>query len=72
VRQPPQNTPVQWSHNSLGEPIGETATLGYPPSTKSVIYAALGLPPGGTPSISLIPPKALVVVDVGEAASPLH
>ena len=27
--------------------------LGSPP--KSVIYAALGLPPGGTPSISLIP-----------------
>jgi hypothetical protein len=45
-----QNTPVQWSHNSLGEPIGETATLGYPPPTKSVIYAALGLPPRGPPS----------------------
>jgi hypothetical protein len=29
-------------------------------------------PPGGHPSISLIPPKALVVVDVAEAASPLH
>jgi hypothetical protein len=31
---------------------------------QSVIYAALGLPLPGTLSISLIPPKALVVVDV--------
>ena len=29
----------------------------FSPPTKSVIYAALGLPSGGTPSISLIPPR---------------
>jgi hypothetical protein len=49
--------------------IRKTPTSGGPPNTKSVIYAALGLPPGGTPSISPIPPEALVVVDVAEAAS---
>src|SRR4029077_7315035 len=39
------------------------AYTGQPP-TKSVLYAALGLPPRGDPLDSLIPPKALVVVDV--------
>jgi hypothetical protein len=45
-------------HKRLGGSQGnlETPTLTRPP-TKSVIYAALGLPPGGTPSISLIPPR---------------
>src|ERR1700719_1311101 len=39
------------------------------PPRNRVIYAALGLPPrGGTPSISLIPPKTPVVVDVAELA----
>jgi hypothetical protein len=53
----------------MGLRHSENAYIGGPPNTKSVIYAALGLPPGGTPSISPIPPEALVVVDVAEAAS---
>ena len=48
------------------EPNSETPTPASP--RNPVIYAALGLPPPGTPSISLIPPKALVVVDVAELA----
>jgi hypothetical protein len=39
-----------------------------PPQTKSVIYAALGLPPRGDPLDFPIPPKAPVVVDVAELA----
>jgi hypothetical protein len=38
-----------------GSQTRKTPTSG-PPPTKSVIYAAL-YPPGGTPSISLIPPR---------------
>ena len=63
VRQP-LKTPPELVTLQLGEPNSETPTPASPP-TKSVIYAALGLPPGGTPSIFLIPPKALVVVDAG-------
>jgi hypothetical protein len=50
VRQP-LKTPPELVSLQLGEPNSETPTSGDPP-TKSVIYAALGLPPGGTPSIS--------------------
>ena len=53
-----------WQLNS------ETPTPASPPPTKSVIYAALGRPPPGTPSISLIPPKALVVVDSRQSGPP--
>ena len=60
------------SRDAASCPNSETPTPVSPPPRNRVIYAALGLPPGGTPSISLIPPKALVVVDVAEAASPLH
>ena len=67
----PLKTPPELVTLQLGEPNSETPTPASPPPTKSVIYAALGLPPGGSayprggPLISLIPPKALVVVDAG-------
>ena len=64
---PSQKNPRYLSRINQGSQTRKTPTSGGPPPTKSVIYAALGLsppggPPGGTPSISLIPPKALVVV----------
>jgi hypothetical protein len=63
---PSQKNPRYLCHINQGSQTRKTPTSG-PPPTKSVIYAALGLPPrGGTPS--LIPPKALVVVDVAELA----
>jgi hypothetical protein len=40
---------------SVRHPRKRPPILVWGPPTKSVIYAALGLPPGGTPSISLIP-----------------
>ena len=71
VRQPLKTSPELVTFQ-LGEPNSETPTPASPPPRNRVIYAALGLPPRGTASISLIPPKALVVVDVAEAASPPH
>ena len=55
VRHPRKRPPILVSHQS-GQPNSENAYLGGPP-TKSVIYAALGLPPGGEPLDSLIPPQ---------------
>jgi hypothetical protein len=60
------------TQRSSTTPLGKRLPRGAPPPTKSVIYAALGLPPGGTPSISLIPPKALVVVDSRQSGPPSH
>ena len=68
----PLRTPPELVTLQLGEPNSETPTPASPSPTKSVIYAALGLPPGGTPSISLIPPKALVVVDNRQSGPPSH
>ena len=48
VRQP-LKTPPELVTLQLGEPNSETPTPASPPPTKSVIYAALGLPPGGDP-----------------------
>jgi hypothetical protein len=46
VRQP-LKTPPELVTLQLGEPNSETPTPASPPPTKSVIYAALGLPPRG-------------------------
>ena len=70
VRHPRKRPPILVSHQS-GQPNSENAYLGGPP-TKSVIYAALGLPPRGDPLDFLIPPKALVVVDSRQSGPPSH
>jgi hypothetical protein len=41
------------------------AYTGHPPPRNRSSMLRSAYPPGGTPSISLIPPKALVVVDAG-------
>jgi hypothetical protein len=64
VRQPAEKTPDTCA-TSPGVPIGD---LGYPGGTPPREFgspmARSEDPPGGDPSISLIPPKPLVVVDV--------
>jgi hypothetical protein len=53
---------------------GRAREMAAAPPAKSVIYAALAYPPGGSPSISLIPPKAragqLTPRPSGERAAP--
>jgi hypothetical protein len=48
----------------MGEPNSEASPPRAPPRN-SHLCCARPTPPGGTASISLIPPKALVVVDAG-------
>ena len=63
---PSQKTPDTCITSIRVAKLGNAYT-GQPPPRKSVIYAALGLPPrglglpppGGTPSISLIPPRRM-------------
>ena len=69
VRQPSQKNPRYWSHiNHRVAKLGNAYT-GQPPHEIGHLCGARPTPPGGgTPSISLIPPKAVVVVDVAELA----
>ena len=67
VRQP-LKTPPELVTLQLGEPNSETPTPASPPPRNRVIYAALGLPPGGDPLDFPDTPLALVVVDVAELA----
>src|SRR6202011_210090 len=46
-------------HINQGSQTRKTPTPASPPPRNSVIYAALGLPPGGNPLDSLIPPRRL-------------
>jgi hypothetical protein len=66
----PDTPPILVSHQ-LGEPNSETLHRPAPP-TKSVIYAALGLPPRGDPPRFPDTPRALVVVDSRQSGPPSH
>jgi hypothetical protein len=71
VRQPPQNTPFDGPTSNWGSRSAKRLPWGTP--SHEIGHLCWARPtPGGGPPISLILPKALVVVDVAEAASPLH
>ena len=52
----PQKTPRYWSHINQGSQNSETPTPASPPNEIGHLCCARPTPPGGTPSISLIPP----------------
>jgi hypothetical protein len=74
VRQPLKTPPIHpryWYHINWGSQTRKRYT-GQPPPTKSVIYAALGLPPRGDPPRFPDTPRALVVVDSRQSGPPSH
>jgi hypothetical protein len=62
---------TRWATAESGAKLGNAYT-GQPPPTNRSSMLRLAYPPGGTPSISLIPPKAFVVVDSRQSGPPSH